>query len=538
MSGKSAGNSHLLRSTAVIGVATLMSRVLGLIRDATVGAVWDKQTTDAFYAAFGVPNFFRRLFAEGTLSSAFVPVFKETLTKEGEEEARRLSAALFRSLTLFLAVVTGLAVVFAPQLMLLLVPGFAHSTDPDKMKLAEDLARICMPFLLFVGLSAIAMAMLNSVGRFFIPALSPAALNVALIAGAAYAVWHAGTAPDGAAIEILAWGVVLGGFLQLAVQMPALWKLGYLTKPWGVLSHPRLWLTVRLAVPAILGLAVYQVNVLVTRWFASHGEGYITYLYYANRIVQFPLGVLAVALATAALPKLSGDALLDERETFTRTLVYALRKTLYIMVPAAVGIAVIAEDAVAVCFNRGSFLADGSLRPTAVAVWFYCIGVPAYALQRVAVSSYYAMKDMKTPLRVAVAAVLANVVLSMLLFGPLQHGGLALATSLAGILNIGLLIVLHRGTLAKGWSWPVWRTGLKVTAASAMMGAASLAVLLIWPAGEAGNTMRLIRLGATVAAGAVLYGGISWFWMRDEFEEVIETLKRRRRRARERTTSR
>ncbi len=513
-------NHRLLRSTAIVSLATLLSRIAGLVRDAVILGLWGREINDAFLAAYRVPNFFKRLFAEGTLSSAFVPVFTDTLKREGEEEAQALSAAVFRSLALTLGIVCLLAILFAPQLMGLLVSGFS-ANEPDKFQMAEELVRRMMPFLWFVGLGAIAMAMLNSLDRFFIPAASPAVLNLVIIASALLAILLSKGSEALPDIRWVALGVSAGGLLQLLCQLPPLWRKGYLHRVWGPLFHPKLGLTLALALPAILGLAVTQINILISTWFASFHPGYVTYLYAANRIIQFPLGILGFAIATAALPRLSGDALHAESGAFVGTLSYSLRKTLFIMLPASAGIAFIATDAVSLAFNRGEFLAESSLNPTVLSVWAYSIGLPAFALQKVVVSGFYAYKDMKTPLYAGVAAVAINILLAAILIKPLGVFGLAAATSLAAVFNVGLLLLLMQNRLGTGWMISVWKTLLRAAAASLGMAFACGIILLFWSIEGTSNGMRFLRLILIAVAGAAAYGILSRFLLRDEYDDVL-----------------
>lgn len=518
----------LMRSTGVISAATLVSRVAGLVRDAVILGLWGKSVNDAFLAAYRIPNLFKRLFSEGALSSAFVPIFTDTLQREGEEEAKALASALFRSIALVLGIFCLLAIVFAPQLMWLFVSGFAV-TDPGKLHMAENLVALMMPFLWFVGLGAIAMAMLNTLDRFFIPAVSPAILNLTIIASAGLAVLlshQSQTTPD---IRWVAAGVSVGGLLQLLCQMPLLWKRGYLNRLAGPLRHPRLLVTLRLAIPAILGLAVTQVNVLISTWFASFWPGYVTYLYAANRIIQFPLGILGFAIATAALPRLSGDALQSERSVFAGTFSYALRKTLFIMIPASVGIGFIALDAVSLAFDRGEFRAEGSLWPTALAVWAYTIGLAAFSLQKVVVTGFYARKDMKTPFYTGLAAVFLNVLLSIVFVFTLGVFGLALATSLAAMFNVAMLLFRMKPLLGAGWLRPVWHTGLRSIIAALGMAVPCGLVLYLWDIQGVEHMQRLLRLIILSAIGAIFYAGICYSILREEFEDMVHSFRSGRR---------
>jgi len=411
---------------AALIVSFLAPRVIAWYFGAGAGA-------DAFFVAFRIPNTLRRLLAEGSLSMAFVPVFSECLARRGTEDAYQLARSAFRILVPVLMVAAALGVIFSPRLVDLIAPGFGKF--PEKMALTVALTRMLFPYIIFVGILALVMGILNSLGHFAVPALAPVFLNLAMIA-AVFFVSPEMTEPT----HGLALGVLIGGMLQLVLQVPVLAKRGIrlLCKP--PFRHPGLKRVGRLMLPTVLGAAVYQVNVLVGTLLASLlPQGSVSYLYYADRLVQFPLGIFAIAAATAVLPALSRQAAAGDMGALRETFSEALGLVLVITFPAMAGLIVLREPIIAFLFERGAFDAV-STRLTAQALLYYAMGLMAFSAVRVVVSTFYALQDTRTPVWTAGVSVLANVGFGILLMAPLGHGGLALAGSLASMVNLGLLL--------------------------------------------------------------------------------------------------
>lgn len=454
----------LTRAAGVIGFFTLLSRLTGLLRDMVVGYLFGAQgAADAFFVAFRIPNLLRRLTAEGALTAGFIPVFTDTLTHHGKEEAVRVARIVFTFAVLCLGAITLLGMLFAAPLTRLFAPGFV--ADAEKFALTVYLTRLMFPYLLFVSLVALAMGVLNSLRHFMAPALSPVLLNVAIILCAAV------LSPFlSEPVASLGYGVLLGGIAQLGLQLPYLSRHGV---SWALdfrFLHPALRRLLFLMGPAVFGAAVYQVNVLVSTILASMlPEGSVSYLYYADRLLQFPLGIFAIALGTAALPSFSALVARREFADLRRGLSYTLGLVNFIAIPATFGLAVIAVPVFSLLFQRGAFDADTTLR-TADALIYFSIGLWGVSATKLIVPVFYAMQDTRTPVWVGLAAFILNLVLSLMLMGPvaagpaanplsraisratehlnllsLAHGGLALATSISATFNfLFLLAILDR----------------------------------------------------------------------------------------------
>lgn len=423
----------LLKSTGVVSALTLLSRVLGLLRD-IVFAQWfgASSQADAFFVAFKIPNFLRRLFAEGAFSQAFVPVLSEYKSNKSPDEVRGLIANTAGVLNIILLVVTCLAILGAPALIWLFAPGF--SQEPEKMSLAGELLRLTFPYLLCVANLALAAAILNAYGHFAAPAFAPVLLNVVLIASC----WSASlwTVP----IMALGWGVLLAGLLQWSLQVPFLLARHVWVWPRFNWRHPGVKRIATLMVPVLLGVSVSQVNLLLDTILASFlTSGSVSWLYYADRLMELPLGVFGIAIGTVILPKLSeqyhGE---HSQEAFSKTLSWGLRMVLLVGLPAAGALCLLAEPIMVTLFRYREFT-EQDVYQAARALQAYSLGVLAFMLVKVLMPGFYARQDTKTPVKIAIKAMLCNIVLNLVLIYPLAHVGLALATSLAAVLNATLL---------------------------------------------------------------------------------------------------
>jgi putative peptidoglycan lipid II flippase len=466
-----------------VGLLTVVSRVTGLVRDAVVSALFGTSpAADAFFVAYRIPNLLRRLVGEGAASAAFIPVLTDYLERRGRAEADRVARVLFTAMAVTL---TGLAlagILLAGPLTRLFAPGFA--ADPDKLALAIRLTRIVFPYLVFIGLVAVAMGVLNALRDFTAPALSPVMLNVVIIAAAL-------TLTRWIGIYSLAVGILLGGVAQLLVQVPALRRAGVPLRPTWEPRHPAVARVGTLMLPTVFGSAVYQVNVLVNTMVASLlPAGSISYLWYAERLFEFPLGVFAVALSTAALPSFSALARRDPRE-FRETVVFALGLVNVLAIPAAVGLALTAEPVTSVLLQRGEFHGAAATE-TALAVRCFAVGLWSVASVRMLVPAFYALEDTRSPVWAATGAFLANLLGIALFVGPLapgegsaagaalaavtahtsvlglRHGGLALATSLAGTVNLLLLCVAFHARVGE-FPWRAWLGSTARTGAAALV---------------------------------------------------------------------
>lgn len=424
-----AKTSGLLRSSGVVGVMTLLSRVLGLVRDVVIARYFGAGTgADAFFIAFKIPNFLRRLFAEGAFSQAFVPVLSEYRTLKTEQETRALVASVAGVLGMVLLVITLLAMLGAPALTFLFAPGF-HD-EPEKFQLASDMLRITFPYLLLISLTAFAGGILNSFGRFAVPAFTPVLLNLAMIF-AAVVISPMFSEP----VIALAWGVVLAGLLQLLFQLPFLLRMNLLPRPRLDYRHEGVQRILTLMVPALFGVSVSQINLLLDTVLASFlPTGSVSWLYYSDRLSELPLGVFGIAIATVILPALSRKHAAQSKDDFAATLDWGLRAVLLIGVPAALALFLLAEPLLITLFYYGEMtirdveMSAGSLRA-------YSAGLMAFMLIKILAPGYFSRQDTKTPVKIGVRAMGVNMVFNLILIWPLAHVGLALATSLSAWLN-------------------------------------------------------------------------------------------------------
>ena len=383
-------NRNVTRAAGVVGAATLLSRIFGYVRDMVVASFFGAgMAADAFIAAFRIPNLLRRLFGEGSLSIAFVPVFTEAMVKGDREDGLRLAVSALKLLLVCLSVITIIGVVTAPLIIQIVAPGFSHL--PEKMALTVALTRLMFPYVILIGLVALCMGILNVLGHFAAPAIAPVLLNLAMI-GAVFTVSRFSES-ETVRVMGLAGGVLLGGMLQLALQLPFLVKHGVRFWKRSGLWHPGMKKVGILMLPTIFGAAVYQINILVGTLLASLlPEGSVSYLYYADRLVQFPLGIFAQATATAVLPSLSRQAANGDHAGMGDTFGHAMSLVLFITIPAMVGLIILRDPIVALLFKRGAFDAQ-TTRLTADALLYYALGLWAFSAVRIVVSTFYALQD-------------------------------------------------------------------------------------------------------------------------------------------------
>jgi len=425
----------LLQSTGLVGVMTLLSRVFGLVRDIVVANLFGASSgSDAFFIAFKIPNFFRRLFAEGAFSQAFIPVLSDYRSTKTESEVRRLANSVAGVLGGILFVITLLAILGAPWLTALFAPGFLD--DAEKYSLATEMLRITFPYLFLISMTAFSGSILNSYGYFAIPAFTPVLLNLVLISAA---IWL--TPLFAQPIVGLAWGVLIAGVLQLFFQFPFLLKMGLMPRPKLDYSHEGVRRIFKLMVPALFGVSVSQINLLIDTILASFLQtGSVSWLYYSDRLAELPLGIFGIAIATVILPTLSRKHASKSEQAFSDTLDWALRIILLMGVPAALALIVLAEPLVTTLFYYGE-LTQNDVFMSAMSLRAYALGLLAFMLIKVLAPGYFSRHDMKTPVKVGIWAMCANMVLNFILIWPLQHTGLALATAISSWMNA--LWLLH-----------------------------------------------------------------------------------------------
>ena len=500
---------NLLKALATISSFTLLSRISGFIRDTLIARIFGAGLyTDAFFVAFKLPNLLRRLFAEGAFSQAFVPILAEYRNRKGEDATRRLVSQVASILSLALIAIALLGILGAPALVYISAPGFA--AEPAKFDTTVLLTRITFPYICFISLVALSAGILNTWSRFSIPAFTPVLLNVAMIVAATVLAPH--FSPP---VLALAWGVLLGGALQLALQIPPLLKIDMLPRPTLDFSDPGVRRILTLMGPATLGVSVAQISLLINTIFASFlGTGSVSWLYYADRLMEFPTGILGVALGTILLPSLSKHYTDKSPEEYSKLLDWGLRLTLLLALPAAAALAVLAVPLISTLFFYGQFTVH-DLWMTRQALMAYAVGLLGLILVKVLAPGFYARQNIRTPVKVAIFTLVATQVMNLAFIGPLKHAGLALSIGLGACLNASILLSLLRKHQVF-FPQPGWRAFiLKVTLA---VGAMSLALYL-----AAGNEdfwlhsrfysrvvylMGLVMLGVSVYFLALWMGGI------------------------------
>lgn len=447
----------LLKSTATVGSATILSRILGFVRDVVLAKIFGASgETDAFFLAFKIPNFMRRLFAEGSFSLAFVPVLSEYKATGDREALRDLVDHVTGTLAAVLLVLSAIGIFAAPLVLSIFAPGWL-AEGRGEFDLSAGMLRITFPYILLISLTALSGGILNTFERFLIPALTPVLLNISLISAALLLAGQLEVP-----VTALAWGVLAAGFAQLLLQIPALMRLGLMPRPrWGW-RHSGVRRILKLMIPTLIGSSVAQVNLLVDSIIATFlVAGSVSWLYYSDRLLEFPLGVLGIALATVILPNLSQKHAKASKAEFSATLDWALRLAVIITVPAAVGLIILAGPILVTLFQYDAFQPD-DVRLSAYSLVAYSAGLPAFIAVKVLAPGYYARQDTSTPVKIAIAAMVTNMLLNLIFVGLLlsnefegPHAGLALASSVAAYLNAALL---HRGlrkrrvyTPDKGW---------------------------------------------------------------------------------------
>ena len=508
---KSKPKPGLLRAGVIVSGMTMLSRVLGLVRDVvfahTIGA---QAGADAFFLAFKIPNFLRRLFAEGAFAQAFVPVLSEYREQGSQAAVRRLIDRVCGCLGATLLAVTLLVVLGAPVVTAVFAPGFWN--DPEKFSLAQQMLRVTFPYLLLISLTGFAGAILNSYDRFAVPAFTPVLLNLCLI-GAAIGVSPYFDPP----VLALAWGVLVAGAVQLAFQLPFLWQLRLLPAPKIDFKDPGVKRIMLLMAPAIFGVSVSQINLLLDTVLASFlPTGSISWLYYSDRLVELPLGTIAIAIGTVILPSLSRQHVAEDRARFSRTMDWALRWILLIALPAALALFILSEPILSTLFGYGQ-TREADIAMAALSLKAYSLGLLAFMLIKVLAPGYFSRQDTKTPVKIGIIAMAVNMLFNLVLVIPLHfiwqlgHVGLALATSLSAFINAGLL---YRGLRRSQVYQPL--AGWGVYWVRLLLANAAMAVVLLLIYGLVGDWFalppweRMLWTAWVCVAGLATYCGVLW----------------------------
>jgi putative peptidoglycan lipid II flippase len=539
-------NRQIARAAGLVGIFTFLSRIFGLVRDSVVGYYFGTGVAaDAFFVAFRLPNLLRRFVAEGAMSTAFIPVFTDYWTNRSREEAIEAASALATVMAVGVAAITVGGIVLAPWLTSVFAPGFVG--ELGKFELTVALTRWTFPYIFLISLVAVCSGILNSLRHFTAPAISPIFLNLAMIAAATLLSPHLAVPVQG-----LAYGVIVGGCLQLALQIPPLIGFGIRLRPLWRPRHEAVRRAARLMAPMVFGAAVYQINILIDTVLASVlPSGSVSYLWYADRVFEFPLGIFAVALGTAALPSFSAQVARGAVDEMRQSLLFSMRLTNFIVLPAGVGIFALALPITSVLFERGAFGFEEA-RLTARALSAFAVGLWSVSMLRLVVPAFYALQDTRTPVVTGMIAFVANLVCSLLLMGPvaysgesmvadaiasatqhfsffdLRHAGLALSTSLAATVNLAaLLLMLRRRIGPLGLHELAPSLGRNLVASAAMIPVVSyVAGFADWS--QHGHlVLRGSVLMASIAAGVLSFAVVQLLLGASEIDAIMRLLRQR-----------
>jgi putative peptidoglycan lipid II flippase len=515
----------LIRQFTSVGGATLASRLFGFVRETMIAAALGAgPVADAFYAAFRFPNLFRRLFAEGAFNAAFIPLFARTLQGEGEEAARKFAEDVLASLLLVLGLLTALVMIFTPFVVTLIAPGFR--ADAQKFELTVELFRIMFPYLVCMSLTAMVSGVLNAYRRFFVAAIAPLLLNICAILALAYAM-AAGLRVE-AVGRVLSWSVLVAGIAQLLWVVMAARRIGFTAR----FKRPRLTPGVRrllwLAAPAAAAGGITQINLFIGQIIASTREGAIAVLQYADRVYQLPLGVVGVAIGVVLLPELSRTLRAEKFREATHNQNRALEFALFLTLPAATAIAIMAEEIVRVLYERGAFSPE-TTTATANALAVVAIGLPAFVMIKVFTPGYFAREDTRTPMIFAGIAVAVNVALALTLFPVIHEAGIATAESASGWVNATLLFLILRRRGHFYFDGVFKRALPRLVLCSAIMGGAVYAgirALSPWFAPEASTLVQVAALLAIIGGGGLIYFAAAQVTGAADLRELVRNLRR------------
>jgi len=525
----------LLRSTSMFSLATLISRVLGLARDSSIAAFISKDWQDIFNAGIKIPSTFRQLFAEGSLSAAFIPLLSRIISKEGEEKARETAHAIFNLLALVVSIVILIAILLAPWYVPYLLAFPPEKTTDGvianwRVGAGVRVTQIMFPFLFFVAMAAWAMGVLNTHRRFFMPAVASSFFNVCVVAGAVTgaAIFHFTEAPIQKQMPMMWYmggAVIIGGFLQFAVQLPQVRKLNYFPPKAVSPFHPKVKIFLRMLAPTVFGLAIYQINALITQTYfaAKFGGGGISCTQYAFRLIQFPLGIVGVALATASFPQIAQQIAQENHAQAARTLTEVMKYLLLLMIPSAVGLTALGRDITGVIYDHGQFHQSGWLEPTVQVLNFYCLGLFFYAVAQALVRTSQAHHDFRTPVYAGAAGVIVNIALCKIFVDEgMPLWSLALASSIASGANSLYLLISLRRRMEHFRILPLTAYALRVMIAAGLMGLVCALFAAYFPI-EGGTFARYsIRVVLGVGLGLAAYSASGWFLFRDELMRLLK----------------
>ena len=519
---KNSENSKVAKAAGVVGAATMVSRVFGLLRDTVIAALFGANwMTDAFWVAYRIPNTLSRLLGEGSLTASFVPVFTEYLHKKTKEEALELAYNTFTILSIIVTFVSIMGIILSPFIVQVIAPGFI--SQPNQFALAVFLNRLMFPYIFVISIGALCMGILNSFRRFTSPALSPVMLNIAIIV-AALTLRSFFAEP----ITALAIGVLIGGVLQLALQWPFLRKCGIRFRLSFNFKHPGLKKIGVLMIPAMLGAGITTINVFVGTILASLlPGGSVTYLFYADRIVELPLGVFAIAIGTASLPSFSKHVATGNIEELKSSISFSLRLMLFLTIPATFALMALNLPIISVLFQRGAFSTEAAIY-TSEALFFYGMGLWAFSIVRVFVQSFYSLQDAKWPMRAAIISLVINFIVSLTLMYSMKHKGLALATSLAATVNVFILSFVLRKRIGKFLDSSFYKSVAKIILSSIVMVVAIMMFdhFLPW-SNYADFKIKLIYLSSTISIGIFAFFTSAYLLKSQEIHSLADAFKKK-----------
>jgi putative peptidoglycan lipid II flippase len=518
-------NQKLGQAAGTVGGMTIISRILGFARDLVIAMQFGATfAADAFFVAFRIPNVQRKVLSEGAISAAFIPVFTETRNQKGEEDAWVMTANLFNILLAVLITSSLALAIFAPYIIIIFAPGFIPI--PEKFNLTVLLTQWMAPYFLFIGLAVFCMGILNSYNMFALPAITPAILNICMITGALIISPKLDQPILGLAI-----GVVFGGILQFIIQVPAILKCGFKFIPSINWKNPEALKVCRLMIPAIFGLAVYELNMLVDTLLASLlPEGSISYLYYGNRLVQLPLGVFGVALGIAILPMLSRQVVKKDFSDMIKTISFGTRLILFITIPATIGLIILRFPIINTLWERGEFNRI-TTEGTAIALLYYSAGLCAFCGLKIIVPAFYSLQDTKTPVKIGIYSMVLNIILNLILMGPLKHGGLALATSIAALFNVTLLIYFLRKRMGLMGGRKILSSVIKLFFVSGIMGITVYYFNINFFNPNSPLIIKLLTLSANISIGLLVYVSLSRIIQNQELSFLIGLIRNRKKKS-------
>jgi len=514
--------ANIISAAGLMSVATFISRILGYVKDMILARYFGATgVSDVFFVAFRIPNLLRELFAEGSMSSAFIPVLTDCQIKEGKDAAKKLVKSVFLILFIILIILCFLGVIFAEQIILLMAPGF--SSNHEKLQMTVTLTRIMLPFLLFVSLSSLVMGVLNTRGIFFIPALAPALLNIVTII-CVIMLFERLTHP----IISVAIGITIGGLMQFLFQLPAFYKEGYsLILPFGdfKLFNEKVKKIGKLILPSTVGMAVSQINIFVSTIFASFlKEGSITALYYSMRLIQFPIGIFGVAMSMAALPTLSKHAAEGRIDKIAEDFSFSLKILFFIAIPSMAGLISIRDPLVNLLFQRGLFDYEAT-RATASALMYYSIGIWAIVGIRVCTSAFYSLQDTSTPVKTATIGIITNIIFCYILITPMGHNGLALANSLSAMTNFFIIFWLIKRKISLINVMHILKSLVKIVISALTMGVVVNYFICstIWTTSDM-FLYKSLYLSASIFIAITIYGLMTYFLGSEEIRFFIKRI--------------